>query len=500
MNDILTEEIIVSEALLCGIFWNNPNEYNFYTKDKLSSKHFGNKHYGFYFELGRYMNSKGISILDDISTAQAINELGFQKHYNKYGEYETISELIEETKDKKNNADAYIAEVKKYYLLRELRELYGNKIIEENGNYNYKKLNAEQLIRYWRDKLENLALNIESEIPAHNLLQNLRELVNDLDNNPDVGMPYYKSKLVNDATNGWARGTTSLYSMFSGNGKTSYSTFSHVMSCIQHNEKLAIIGNEMSNKSIQKLLLITIIGNELYGKIDDKGFNRKNISRGNFTENEKEKLLAAVDWVEDLVENKELIKFIPLEDYTMDNVEKIIRYWANRGYFYWIIDTLKPTSDSGDSRWTKFVQDSERLYQLARPDGLNLAMHWNAQSADEALKSRFLNELCLADGRKIKNVVDFCAHFRPLKEDEYEGGKNAIDIYRWLPDAFSGELKKTIIGQPNKKHVYYAMFVSKSRMGESNINGLDVIIFRVDLNSNRWIEEGYTSDIKNDLF
>jgi hypothetical protein len=479
--------------------WNDPNQYNFFVKDKLNSKQFANKVYGFYLELGRYMNEKNITIFDDISVQKAINELGFHAHYEKYGGYETISEIVQETKEKVENVESYISDVKKYNLLRELRDLYGEKVIKSEGKYDYHRMTGQQILNYWQDKIHRLSLNIDSEIKEHDLLDGMDILINELDENPDAGMPYYHSKLLNDTTLGWARGTVSVLSAFSGNGKTSFFAEKILMSCIKENEKLAIIANEMSCRDYQKILLITILGTELYGKIGEKGFNRKNINKGNFTPEEKEKLNAAVEWINETVNNKQLIKFIPMDDYRYENCEKVMRYYANRGYFRWAIDTAKPSVGGNDQRWVRFVEDSERLYQLGKKDGngLNLAQHWNVQSADEAKKFRFLDELCLADGRKIKNVVDVCEHMRPLWADEYEGEKHALDIYKWAPDGFNGGYCKQIISQPKKGKIYYAMFFSKNRRGMSNVTGLDVLIYSVDFNSNRWHEVGW-AEIKKD--
>lgn len=505
-EDILKKEIISQEGLIVGLMWNHPDIYNSYSKDKFSQKHFGNKVYGFFLELGRYMNEKGISILDDISTSQAISELNYSSHYEKYGGFECVNELKDEAKHKKDNFDSYLKDIKKYYIMRELREIYGEKVITKEGKYDYKKMTAEQIISYWQDKVNHLSMNLDSQIVDFDLLEGLDELIVQLDTKPDIGRPYYNSELLTEINSGRGDGTVTLLSAFSGNGKTSWMVEKIIMSCIEREEKLAIIANEMSIKDYQKMLLITIIGAELYGKFDNKGFNRKNINKGNFTEVEKKKLFAASDWVRDKVKNSKIIKFIPMENYTMDNVEKVVRYWANRGYSEWVIDTAKPSMSGGSDqkRWERFVEDSERLYQLARKDagGLNLIMHWNVQNADEALKMRYLDERCLADGRKIKNVVDTSFHMRPVWEDEYKDKKKQITFYKWGVDEFKGDgtfIKKPIKKDPHpvEGKVYFAVFCSKNRRGMSNLTGLDPLIFKVNFNSNRWVEVGF-AEIEKD--
>lgn len=507
-KDILKTEVIIPEAYSVGVLWNDPENYNFYKKEKLTQSHFGNDNYGFFLELGRYMNEKQVTVFDDISVAKCVTDLGedYQKKYLKYGGYDVVAELMKETKDKNGNLEGYVSEIKKYHLLRELRVLYGDKVITNAGKYNYKNLNTNMIIKYWHDKLHKLSISIDSEIKSLNVLSGLRQLVVRADEKPNIGMPYYKSKFYSEVVNGWSRGTVTLTSAFSGNGKTSYIVNKLIMACIENRQKLVIIGNEMSCEDYQKLILLTIIGGELYEKFEKKGFDRKKINKGHFTDDERNKLIAAIEWIESFTTNEDLIVFVPMEDYNADNVERVMRYYANRNYFYFIIDTMKPSSSGGSdkSRWERFVEDSERFYAIGKKDGsgLNLAQHWNVQSADEALRLRFLDERCLADGRKIKNVVDVCEHFRPLWEDEYEGGKNALNIYKWTYDKFKddGSYNKTIIGQPDPNYLYYAKFLSKSRKGQSNVTGLDAIIYKVDFNSNRWTEVGFAEIAKDKAY
>src|SRR5690606_33279686 len=128
-----------------------------------------------------------------------------------------------------------------------------------------------------------------------------------------------------------------------------------------------IIANEMDLAQYRKLLLLTVMGSELYEKFKDifekPRFKRANINKGNFTPEELKKLKMAVEWIEEKIEGKDsLIKFIPLEDYTMDNVEKVVKKYAPRGYRRWIIDTAKPSEGGNKERWQQFVEDFDRLY------------------------------------------------------------------------------------------------------------------------------------------
>jgi hypothetical protein len=365
-------------------------------------------------------------------------------------------------------------------------------------------MTEDQIATYWRDKVNQVALNVDSVIKDYDLLDDLRGLIDELDNDPDFGMPFYNSEKLTDIINGWAFGTITLLSGFSGNGKTSLAVEKILLSCVKESEKLMIIANEMGIKAFKKLLLISIMGSkEFYDTHKLKGFNRKNINKGGFSEEDKAKLHLAVDWIEENVQNKQLIKFVPLEDYTIENVEKVIRYYGTRGYKRMILDTAKPTTTTGNKqRWEVFVNDFDKIYQLIRPEvGLNIAMFCTIQAADEALKYRYLDERCIGDGKKIKNVVDTVFHMRPVWDSEMDGGDNAIEVFKWVPNPNKSKAdEKPYVKEKIKldyDKTYYLLFCSKNRRGQSNLTGLDILVFEVNFNSNRWREIGWTTIMKD---
>lgn len=531
----LAQESYNKEAILVGILWNNPDLYDVYNADKLNMKSFGNINWAFYMGLGRKLHNDNIKVFDDISVQSAVTELKLNERYEKYGGYEVIEELMEETKRLTDNFEGYYDEVKKYALLREYYQLFGDKVIEKKDNYNYKELSRNAISMYWNDKLNNIDIeHNDTNIVAYNLLADLDAFIDELDINPDLGMPFYKARKLTDIVNGWAFGTLSIIGAFSGNGKSSFVMEKLIMSCIIEKEKLAIIANEMDLNQYRKMLLITVMGAEMYEKFKDYfkpdkiRFNRKSINKGNFTAEEKMKLKMAVQWVRETIgitnedkNNESLIKLIPLEEYTMDNVEKVVKKFARRGYHRWIVDTAKPSEGGRKERWQQFVEDFDRLYKLARKDGggLNLAMMATVQQADTYVGKYWLNEQCLADGKKIKNVADLVWHMRPVHPQEYEGGAHELQVVNWKPkrdDMFNNDengeddevsfvaddgtsmIKHKITLKQGK--VYYLLFTSKNRRGMTNLTGLDVLVLEVDFNSNRWKELGWCKNVKRDDF
>lgn len=525
----LATESYNKEAMLVGILWNKPDLFDMYTVEKLNKKTFLNPVWSFYIGLARRLHKDNYTIFDDITVQSVVTELKLNDKYEKYGGYALIEELMEENEGKEDNIEGYYDEVKKYALLREYYRLFGDKVIEDNGAYQYKNMSRNEISMYWNDKLNNVDIeHNETSIVAYNLLADLKSFINELDINPDMGMPFYKGKKLTDIINGWDYGTLSIISAFSGNGKTSFIMEKLIMSCIMENEKLAIIANEMDLAQYRKMLLITIMGTEMYEKFKDHfgdkvRFDRKSINKGNFTAEEKMKLEMAIEWIEEKIgDDDSLIKLIPLEDYTMDNVEKVVKKFARRGYLRWIVDTAKPTEGGRKERWQQFVEDFDRLYKLCRKNGggLSLAMFATVQAADHYVGKYWLNEQCLADGKKIKNVADLCWHMRPVFPQELEGGAQELEVINWIPlneDTFNqdenqeGNDKQEVVDFGDTKmikkkitlkhgRVYYVLFTSKNRRGQSNLTGLDPLIFSVDFNGNRWKEVGFCKNIKRDDF
>lgn len=413
ISDRLKSETIITEAYFTALFYNNPDLYAFYPEDKINVKTFQNPSWGFYFGLGRHIAEKGVRIFDDISIAKYVKELGIESRYDKYGGFEGIEEVMYEVKGKEENIESYYDEIKKYALIRNLIDLFGEKVLQtETGGYNYKLMSKNQLHIFWNDKVNKLGMDGDNKYDEHDLLSGLREDIKNWSVNPAVGLPFYKSPKMTKICTGWDFGNLYLFGGFGGSGKTSMSFNKVIMSCIQEKEKLLILANEQGIDEFKKMLLITAMG------ILKDTFNRQRINEGEFTDEEMSKMERAIDWVEEISggkDNEGLIKFVFMEDYIMEDVKKVIRHYANRGYKSIMIDTGKPSEGgTGKARWEQFTDDFKDLYKLCRKNGggLDLRMWVNVQLSDSALKNRFLDEHAFGDSKKIKNEASVVYIYR----------------------------------------------------------------------------------------
>lgn len=488
-DDILLKESYPSEALLVACFYNNPQLYHEYN-DRLSVRHFGNLIWKFYFKIGQIICENGGKILDDLTVANKVSELKENSMYERFNKYETIQELIEEINrdNKKDNLEMYYEEVKKYYLLRKFRDLFGNKAIEKNGKYNYKLLNSNQIANYWVYQVEEIALeNNENKFEEQFLLQGLKKEIEKQHTNPEAGMPFYKSRNLTKITNGWCP-ELYIFAGFGGRGKTSFTLAKNILSCVVHGEKLLVIANEESITRFRRNFLITIMGN-----ITKEWFERQRINEGKFTIEEYQKLENAIDWVSEITEgNDKLITFIYMDDYIIEDVQKIIRHYAKLGVNKVLIDTAKPSEGKGSmQRWERMAEDMKNLYKLVRKNE-NLAIWCNVQLADTALSNRYLDEHSLAESKKMKNEAAVLYLMRQVWNDELEGGDYELNCFRWEKDESDKWVKREFKLDRYTDDIYYLLFTAKNRLGKSQDTGLPQLIFKVDFNKNKWKEWGYT--------
>lgn len=491
----LAQEIILAEGYLTGLFWKNPDNYNFYSEEKINHSSFLNPVYGYYFTLGRKLNEKDIRVFDDISVSKMVNDTNTNNLYQKYGEYDTIFELMQEVEGKEDNVDAYYNEIKKYSMLKRLVQLFGEQILAQEGKYDYHKMTKNQLYTYWNDKVNKLSMDGDNKFEEEHLFKGLRDRAKNWNENPSVGLPFHNAKKMTKICTGWDYGNVYILGGFGGSGKTALSYEKVIQSCVNHREELVIIANEQSTDEFAKLAVIAGMGSI------KSSIQRQRINEGNWNEKETERIENGITFIEDSLKDEDgnihddLIKIVFMENYVMDDVKTIIKYYAARGVRRFMVDTAKP-SEGGQElvRWERFVEDFKTLYNLARPNagGLNIAIWANVQLADAALNRRFLNEHAFGDSKKIKNEAAVVFMFRSVWDDEYEGGKHEIVVTRYVPDSFksSGYSEEEFKLKRGKQ--YLLLFTSKNRRGLDNKTGQKVIVIEPNFNGLIFDEIGET--------
>lgn len=262
-----------------------------------------------------------------------------------------------------------------------------------------------------------------------------------------------------------------------------------IMSCVDVGEKAMVVLNEESAHSFRQKIVLSILNHEFHTRVD-----RAKMINGTMGEKDLANIHKAFDKMKELMDGDEsLIKIIYMEKYDMDDLEKIVKHWANRGYSNLFIDTHKISDNyKTDKRWEAFVEDTKRIHKWTRAEagGLNLRTVLTFQLADAHIGDRFLGFDAIGEGKMAKNEAGIVLMFRPLFGDEYEKlevTKNVKMGNSWVKENVELDKEKT----------YYLLFVPKNRYGRTTDNGQPVLVMDVNFDFNSFREVGWTFVSRN---
>lgn len=485
----LSKQAEINEAYFVGLLWSDPFTHYSEYKDTISIDEFVHPIWGFFFDLGRRMYEDGVKTFDDITVHTKVKEYNINDDFTEWGKMTQIDDAVNIVKDNIDNIEYYYETIKKNYVIRQLYLLFGAKVLVSKGKYKWQEMTREQLTMFWGDKLNKIALDNVNRYEAENLYIDADTFIKKLEEESADMLPFYQSYLMNSITQGVARGHVTMFGGFGNTGKSSITAEKVVMSCIANKEKLIIVLNEEDAQSFRQKIVLSILYHEFH-----TGLDRKRMVNGKLQEADKEKIRKAFDRMHELMNGEEAqIKVIFMEKYVMKDLEKIIRFWANRNYYNLIIDTHKVSDDSPQKeRWQTFVEDMKTIYRLTRKNagGCNLRTWVNFQLADSAIKNRYLDFEAIGEGKGAKNEASVVIMFRPCWADEYEGEKRELDCYR-LKKKSNGDGYDKELFKLEKGKTYYLLFTPKNRFGSNNDNGQPVLVLEPMFNVNSFKEIGW---------
>lgn len=494
ITDGINKKAEINEAYFVGLLWENPFENYAEYADTMSQDEFIHDVWGFYFDLGRRMYLDGIQKFDDISVHTKVKEYNIVEEFNNWGKMTTIDDAVSIVKGNSENIDYYGETIRKNYVLRQLYLLFGNKVFIKKGKYDFEKMTREQLSMFWNDKVNKISLDNVARYEAENLLIDADEFIRKLEEDSAEMLPFYKSYLMNSITQGTARGHVMMFGGFGNSGKSSITAEKFTMSCIENKEKLIVVLNEEDAQAYRQKIVLSILWHEF-----GTGLDRKRMINGKLQEADKEKIRKAFKKMEELMTDENgrtdeaQIKVIFMEKYVMKDLEKIIRFWANRGYVNLLIDTHKVSDDSQhDKRWETFVEDMKTIYRLTRKNagGCNLRTLVTFQLADSAIKNRYLDFDAIGEGKASKNEASVVMMFRAVWSDEYDEEKRQLDCWRLKKNEKTGGYDKEFFTLEKGKP-YYLFFTPKNRFGSNNDNGQPVMVVEPNFNCNHFKEIGW---------
>ena len=493
----------MKEAYLVVSMFQNPELLHQYDHETIKLDYFKTPAWRFFYALSRKLFSKGIENLDEVSALQLVSEKNSLKDkYEDYGGWQTIDDVTQVIDKDAKNFEAYLTEIKKSYGLEQMEKIYGNKIYEDNGNYIPAEMTLEQIVTYWIDKANQISIEngTGSGFEESDLIGGLREYIKEIMEEPQIGLRVRQLKRLHRQIGGWLQGKMYITGSFSNGGKTSMMFKTYIMSCLENQEKMVVIANEEGERAFKEKLFINIMGE------NGIAIDRFKFKSGEFSNEDLEKIDQAINIIEDLVGNsdKGLIKFIFLESFTEETVEKVMRHFAVRGYNYFLIDTLKVPDGAGEhARWARLSDFTKRIYKLTRPEagGLNVCTVLTIQLKLANVRQRFLTMDAIAEGKQIVNEADVFFCWRDAYPDEYEGETNQV-VYissrhePTHPDAVNGYVQENKFLDKDKHYIF--LFVPKNRHGANTSNSREVLVLEVNWLFGSIREVGVTKTIMYD--
>lgn len=413
--------------------------------------------------------------LDDITIG-----LYLEKHpklkdkYEEYGGFDTIEKAKEYVKS--SNMDGYYKELKKWNVVLELIK---KKFPVHNRIKEFVDMTGEEIYEEYEALLNHVFITVENDDKTYDITDGIYELIDKLDEGFIVGLPLHNAEMLTKEINGCPLGDVMLVGGLSGVGKSSFIRNTLLPSILNAEEKIVIMINEEGLDKWQRELLIWVSNN-----IYKKELQKYTVRDGSYTEEVRGLLFKCADWI---TNHKRQIIIKPFSKYSTNQAVKTIRKYASMGVKYFALDTFKADSSqaNSDSFWLGMQQNMVDLYDVVKPENKNVFLCVTFQLSKGSSKQRFYTQDNIGVAKNIVDVASTCLMMRKLFEDEKDGGKKELQVYRL--EGVNGR-SKIPVKLKHDRH-YQVVFITKNREGSTNDYQ---IVVEHDLSKNVYKEVGIT--------
>src|SRR5690606_18716722 len=252
----------IYEAYFVGLLWANPFQNYGEYRNAISQDEFIHDVWGFFYELGGRMYDDGVQKFDTITVHTKVKEYNVDNEFEKYGGMQTIEDVINIVGEHSENIEYYYEAIKKNYVIKHLYLLFGDKVLIPKGKYDFHKMNREQLVKYWNDKVNKLSIENVTNYEVENLYIDPDEFIKKLEEESADMLPYFNSPLLNSISQGIPRGHVTMIGGFGGKGKSSIVVEKFIMSCIANQERAIVILNEEDAQALRQKVVLSILYHE----------------------------------------------------------------------------------------------------------------------------------------------------------------------------------------------------------------------------------------------
>lgn len=442
-----------AEANIVAILYKKPDEfYNI----NITLNEFSENTWRVYYQIAHdIVLSEGKNTLDYMT-------VGFylEKHhklrdkYDEYGGWDTISSAMEYVQTE--NLEGYVKELRKWNALIKLTKS-GFPVKDRLSEF--ADMQAEDIYQEYEAYLNDTFANIDSDVKSYDICDNIHGLIDTLDEGYAVGLPYNDMPMLTKETGGQYLGAITLLGGISNAGKSTVARSTTIPSIIKMNEKVVIMINEDSLSKWQREMLVWICNNILSFDI------QKHVIRdGNYTDEVRSKLHEAASWLEEKTKDH-LITVIPFIQYETSKAIKTIRKYAAMGVKYFILDTYKMDAGKVSSNsWLEMQQNMVDIKNTVKSEALNVHILITFQLEKGSSAMRYYTQNNIGIAKNIVDVASTCIMVRDLFDDEYDGEKRALKVYR-----LEGKNDRTKIPEKlNKDKRYQLFFIVKNQEGAAN--------------------------------
>lgn len=411
-----------------------------------------------YYQIAYDIVVKEKKTLDELTVGFYLDK--HDKLKEKYEEYGGWQKIIDATAYvKTSNIDGYVRDLNKWNVVLKLIK-YGFPVADKLSDYS--DMTADEIYSELETLLNHTFININGDVNTYSLDYKIDELLDKLNEGLAVGLPYYNMPMLTAETGGQLHGNITLVGGLSNVGKSTFARTSTIPSIIENNEQIVVMVNEDSLIKWQREMIVWCANNIF--KEDLQKFVLRN---GNYTEEVWTLLKKCTKWIKEVSENH-TITIIPFQRYKTDSAIKVIKKYAGMGVKYFMLDTFK--ADAG----SKVVESSANsmamsqamvdIQDVVKETSKDVHILITFQLAKNSARQRYYTQDNTGIAKNITDVASTNIMIRDLFDDEKQGGKNALKVFR-----LEGKNNKSKIPvQLNPDKHYQIIFVVKNREGSAN--------------------------------
>lgn len=426
----------------------------------------------FYYDIAIRLKKMGFNAFDNTTIYTFLTDKPVVKaEFEKRGGYATVAEILQLINV--DNIEAYYDELIKSNLILNLYDA-GFNVMENISKL--EKMSSTEIYDFYDYKLNSIIANKIEKIKVENLSTGYEEYIDEWDSGKTVGFKI-GYPILNYHLAGVHKQNLLLHCRSIGKGKTTTAILYYILPVIENGQNVCIIANEQNTNDFRQMILATVLFNKL-GSTGSLGMNRQKLITGHFTSNQKAALYAAAEW---LASQKGKITFVPLDDYGVDTIVKVVKSQSKLGIGMFVVDTLKPRQENSDKAWADFSEVAKQLFMLAKKE--DVAIVATAQLSSDSLSRKFLDLSCVGKSRAIAETAGQVTMFRPLSKDEK--AKMKAYVYPRDENGKTSKVKKWIDLDPDED--YIVLFIPKNRFGSTDVQ----ICYKRNMSFNTMEEIGY---------